>query len=605
MIKQNIKWNANYDVVVLGFGGAGGTAARFAADNGAEVLLIDAAPFGHEGGNTRYSAQHIAIGHDKEKIEQYYKNLAKPFNIPEKVLQTYVNGLVYMPDYLKKFLLVKHPYIASKDAKPGKPFSDKKTLAEFPELSGSESFDFALVHDRDFDAGLWKLIKQNVISRKKQIDVWLQTRARHLIQNPINSEIVGVEIERNGHNYYIHARHGVILALGGFENNSQMQQNYLLDPKRTPLGTLYNRGDGIKMSEEVGANLWHMNTFENHGIMPGYTFYEGENKQGRQIKWDLLSNGSIFAVSDDGTRFFNENANGRHGHIYCHGKWEVPTAFENAYLIFDNKQFKKFSHEYKKIYPTFMEKLIKADNLSELAKKIKVPFLKLTDTVKRFNSYVNNQKDIEFNRSIKSMTLFEGSQVYAIKIAPSILNTQGGPERNEKAEILDVNGNPIPHLFGAGELGGVCVNHYQGGSNLAECLIFGRLAGENATKTTVTEKNVTLLNKLPKINDLISHENVKGIPLKANQFIGVTDEGLGGKIVVRLTYENNTIKNIEILESHETTGIGELAISELSKKMVKANSTKVDAISGASTTSMALKAAVNQALGNAKEGREK
>lgn len=55
MVKVN-NWDAEYDVVVLGFGGAGATAARFAADEGAKVLLVDAAPEGNEGGNTRYSA---------------------------------------------------------------------------------------------------------------------------------------------------------------------------------------------------------------------------------------------------------------------------------------------------------------------------------------------------------------------------------------------------------------------------------------------------------------------------------------------------------------------------------------------------------------------
>ncbi|KLD57420.1 fumarate reductase, partial [Lactiplantibacillus plantarum] len=52
----NVNWHGNYDVIVLGFGGAGASAARFAADNGAHVLVVDAAPFGREGGNTRYSA---------------------------------------------------------------------------------------------------------------------------------------------------------------------------------------------------------------------------------------------------------------------------------------------------------------------------------------------------------------------------------------------------------------------------------------------------------------------------------------------------------------------------------------------------------------------
>ncbi|WP_370650695.1 FAD-dependent oxidoreductase [Lactobacillus taiwanensis] len=57
-----IDWKATYDVVVLGFGGAGATAARFAADNGAKVLIVEVAPYGHEGGNTRYSASFLAPG---------------------------------------------------------------------------------------------------------------------------------------------------------------------------------------------------------------------------------------------------------------------------------------------------------------------------------------------------------------------------------------------------------------------------------------------------------------------------------------------------------------------------------------------------------------
>jgi len=55
--EHHFKWDAVYDVIVLGFGGAGATAARFAADSGAKVLLVDSAPEGHEGGNTRYAGQ--------------------------------------------------------------------------------------------------------------------------------------------------------------------------------------------------------------------------------------------------------------------------------------------------------------------------------------------------------------------------------------------------------------------------------------------------------------------------------------------------------------------------------------------------------------------
>ncbi|WP_240934535.1 FAD-dependent oxidoreductase [Lactobacillus acetotolerans] len=74
-VDNNTKWNGNYDVIVLGFGGAGGTAARFAADNGAKVLLVDAAPYGHEGGNTRYSAQHVARPMTRRKLRNITMNL--------------------------------------------------------------------------------------------------------------------------------------------------------------------------------------------------------------------------------------------------------------------------------------------------------------------------------------------------------------------------------------------------------------------------------------------------------------------------------------------------------------------------------------------------
>ncbi|QLE67554.1 fumarate reductase [Furfurilactobacillus rossiae] len=78
----NVDWNADYDVVVLGFGGAGASAARFAADKGAKTLIVEAAPFGREGGNTRYSAQHVVMGENLADLTDYYHNLNRPFVTP-------------------------------------------------------------------------------------------------------------------------------------------------------------------------------------------------------------------------------------------------------------------------------------------------------------------------------------------------------------------------------------------------------------------------------------------------------------------------------------------------------------------------------------------
>lgn len=600
--EKNFKWNGNYDVIVLGFGGAGGTAARFASDNGANVLLVDAAPYGHEGGNTRYSAQHVAMAHNKEKITEYYRELAKPYDFSDKTMNTYLNGFVDMPDYFEKYLDTE-PFIWSKDYQPGDHLANKSHLCEYPEFNGSDTFDFALVHNRDFDAGLWKVIRKNVLDRKDNIDVWLNSRALKLIQNEDTKQVIGAVVDRNHKKYYIHADRGVVLATGGFENNAQMQQDYLHVTKLTPLGTLYNRGDGINMAQEVGAKMWHMSNYESLGIVPSYVIAEEDNQRGRQISgWKNVKSGSIFAVADDGTRFMKEDAKFRHGHIYDHGDYLLPHAFDNAWLVFDQKQYQKFVEEKKQgklKYVNFFEKVISADNAEELAEKMHIPANNLLNTISEFNEFAKKGKDIKFDRAADSMMPLDHGKLYAIKLSPAVLNTQGGPEHDEKARILNVESKPISHLYSAGELGGMCVNRYQGGGNLAECLIFGKIAGENVSQEDPTDP-VEIDNPIPKINDLADGERMDNIEVGPDQYIASTEAGIGGKIVVRVTYKDRTIKKVEVLENHETEGIGAVAVKELPQKIVQANSTNIDAVSGASTTTRAVEEAVNKAIKKAK-----
>ncbi|MCB1742807.1 MAG: FAD-binding protein, partial [Gammaproteobacteria bacterium] len=69
---------------------------------------------------------------------------------------------------------------------------------------------------------------------------------------------------------------------------------------------------------------------------------------------------------------------------------------------------------------------------------------------------------------------------YALELSPSMLNTQGGPRRNEHARIVRPDGTPIGRLYSAGELGSIYSYLYQGTGNIGECLVFGRIAGRNA-----------------------------------------------------------------------------------------------------------------------------
>lgn len=599
---KNSNYQAKYDVVVLGFGGAGATAARFAADNGAKVLLVDRAPYGHEGGNTRYAAQLIATGENYDELKKYYQALTKPMDLPEDMIDVYVKGMANMREYVRKYLDVK-PISQKAIADQGDPDSAKTQLlksiiSEYPEYPGATTHDYTTVHEGWFDAAMWKILRQKVLDRKDKIDVWLDSKAEHLIQDPESKKIQGTVIKRNGKEISVLATKGVVLTVGGFENNKEMIQNYLGSSNLAPLGTTYNHGDGIKMAAEVGAKMWHMWNYESLGMLHGLSWYTKEGEHSLLFLGSpLLYNGSIFVVADDGRRYFKEDEVNRHGHIFDHDQWRVPTSHQKIYLIFDEKQFTELRD--KLGVDNLDEMLIEADSIKKLAAAIGLPKENLTDTLNNFNKFAEDGRDYEFDRDPKSLRKFAGQKVYAIRLSNNVLNTQGGPERNAKAEIIDLNNDPIPHLYGAGELGGICANQYQGGENLAECLIFGKIAGENAAKNTdaVAADASTEFNG---INDLAA-QGKQTITLKEDQYLGSSNRGIGGKVVVRVTYKDQTIKHVEIVEEHESEDVAKKALKVIPQEIEKANSTDVDAVSGASSTSRAIKEAVMDAVNKAKK----
>lgn len=500
--QEQRKYAATYDVIVVGFGAAGATAARFAADNGAKVLLIDKAPKGHEGGNTRYAGQVVLTGYDKAKMQQYFKAMYGPIQIDEDILNTYIDGICKIPEYMQKYLEIEHPTSYNKVHRdPDWQAFANDLSPEYPEFDGSDTVDITSVHDGYFDAHLWKTVRHQVEKRSDQIDVWLASPAKHLIQNPDNKVIEGVQIERNDQLVNVRARNGVVLTLGGFENNPQMIQNFIGVPKLKVMGTLYNTGDGIKMVQEVGAQFWHMTSFEGYGFSAGFTFENPEESRGKFIldAWPELSNGSIFIAADDGSRYLKEDEHGRHGHVYQHGEWLMPLINDHPYLIFDEAQRKKIAQRDHLPYEPFFEITVQADTVAELADKINVDADILKQTIMQFNQAADSGVD-PLGRNADSLQAFaDHGPYYATPLATAMLNTQGGAKRNAHAEVLNAQGDPIPHLYSAGEFGGINANMYNGGGNLAECLIFGKIAGENAAKP---KNDVNITDETTVTNDV-------------------------------------------------------------------------------------------------------
>ena len=203
------------------------------------------------------------------------------------------------------------------------------------------------------------------------------------------------------------------------------------------------------------------------------------------------------------------------------------------------------------------------------------------------------------------MGVFDGDSFYAIAANATVLNTQGGPKRNEKAEVLGLDGNPIPHLYSAGELGGITAYMYNGGGNIAECVIFGQIAGKNAAAKKEalpayqarTKTASPLTYTRGKESDL---GKTVDVALSAGEYLGVSHNAMGGDLYVKVTMKDGKIAKVEVLDNKETPGIGTKAIDAIPDAIVKAGSVEVDNVSGATITSKAIKEAVSDALSQVK-----
>src|SRR5690606_12844165 len=124
--------------------------------------------------------------------------------------------------------------------------------------------------------------------------------------------------------------------------------------------------------------------------------------------------------------------------------------------------------------------IAKADSIRELAVLIGRDPDVLEDTVNRYNEAARSGNDPEYGRSADRMTPIANGPFYAVQVVPGAVAHTGGARRNERSQVLNHDGQAIPRLYEAGEMGSIFANIYQNGGFLAECIAFGRIAGRNA-----------------------------------------------------------------------------------------------------------------------------
>ena len=608
---DTVKWDAEYDVVVLGMGFAGMVSAMEAADNGAAVLLCEKMEEGKAGGNSKVCGQSFACGDDDpDATMQYYTAMAAGRRYPEGVLEVITNGVAGM----KNTIADKYGFnIDEFMSFTGLPVVGNIS-PEYPSFPGADKISLVVAHQGMSDSFLFQSMKSRLVDNyADKIDVWYATPGEELIQDPVSGAVIGVKVSRNGEERNVRALNGVCICTGGFENDTQMVQDYLGLIDYAVIGGLYNTGDGIKMAQKVGARLWHMSAFEGGlGMMGcGYNTPEGANAiQISVLQETPMNTGATIVVGDWGNRYQNESAPVLHGHMSDHnGIWENPKYPQHSWIIWDKTQMDAINGTEGLFDPAYADTVTECATVADAAAVIGCTADDLQFTIDTFNDYATTGIDLAWNRPAETMRAFDGTAYYVMPLKANLLNTQGGPERNTDAQIVGMDGEPIPHLYSAGECGGITTCMYQGGTNVAECFIMGQLAGANAaaakdplpayTLAPAVESTPAHLGDETDIKESTAASN--GTPNDDGTYVGA-GKGIGGEVPVTVTLDDDgKIASVTVGENSETEGIGSKAIEQLPEQFVGLSTADeidaVDGVSGATLTSNALKAAIKAALG--------
>lgn len=449
-VAEKGKEELDTDVVIIGAGGAGMTAAINTAQAGKDVILLEKMPYA--GGNTTKATGGMNAAETHYQAEQGIDDSVEQFvedtmegghNINDKdLVTTLAENSAEAIDWLDSI------------------------GAPLPKVSFSGGATNARIHAPEDGSGVGAYLVTSLLKKIDDLDinVMYDTKATKLISE--DGTVTGVQAESKDTEYTIKAK-AVILATGGFGNNEDMIVQYRKDLKGTVTTSAPGiTGDGIVMAEDVGADLVDIEQIQLHPTV--------EQKTSMLITESVRGDGAIL-VNQDGKRFTDELLT---RDVVSAAELEQPGSY--AYIIFDQR-LRDGLKAIEKYVSTGIT--VQGDTIEELAEKIDVDPATLAETLKNWNQYVADQNDPDFGRTTGMDQDLSQAPFYAIKIAPGIHHTMGGVHIDTDARVIDKDGNPIPGLFAAGEVvGGVHGGNRLGGNAVADVVVFGKIASESAVE---------------------------------------------------------------------------------------------------------------------------
>ena len=487
------------DVVVVGAGGAGMTAAITATDAGKKVIVVESQPIA--GGNSVRSTG----GMNAAKTPYQDKNEFKEAAGVEKTLATAAEKFADNATITALAATVKEQWDAYQANPQG--YFDSVELMELDTLIGGKgknnpelvkalaensaaaiewlasigadvknvgAFGGASVKriHRPVNADgkvtavgayIVPILEKNLQDRNVQF--LFDTTANEIIMK--DGKAVGIKATgKDGNKVTINAK-SVVIATGGFGANSEMVEKYKPELKGFATTNAEGaQGQGIDMATAVGAATVDMDQIQIHP-----TVHIEEDGNAHLITEGLRGDGAIL-VNAEGKRFYDEVST----------RDKVSAAIiaqpeKSAWLVVDQSMVDKSA-----VIAGYIKSgyTVTGATYEELAKAMGVDEATFVSTMNTWNQAVEAKSDAEFNRTSFANPLTT-APYYAIKITPAVHHTMGGIAINPKAEVLNEKGEAISGLFAAGEVtGGVHGANRLGGNAVADFTVFGRIAGQSA-----------------------------------------------------------------------------------------------------------------------------
>ena len=615
---------ADADVVIIGAGGGGLSAALEAVNQGAShVIVLEMTA--RTGGALNYtsgsmSAAGTIIQKDEgieDSVESYIADIMKNGSDfggqPSLELVTlYANQAAEVFDWLYESGLKDNTY--SVDRATG----NRAVFAPEHALYSVQRTYKPTPDDRTKYKSAAHEVLDTLVNADERITVLTNTKATELVANDKGQVLTVVAEGPDGEVSYT-ASKAIIVCTGGYSANGKLMAQYV------PYGEEYlaggapgSDGNGLLLMQKVGGAL-------NEASMSAIpTFPMGlqskdNPKTGSIANTYTWKTGGI-VVNQEGKRFCNETES--NPAVREVALEEQPGAVQ--YDIFTDKileDLRAANGAY--FYDAYFAEegqpgahvKVTAGSIGELAEKIGVPAENLAATVEAYNAAVEAGGTDEFGRLYDgtkttynlAVNKIEGDTYYAVPLHALCVMTLGGITANENMQVLDENGTPIPGLYAAGEVvGGIWGKFVSGGTGVMGPIVFGKIAARHAMMSEPAEGyEVKPASNLLDESLFVKEKSTESLfdmstAIKDGEYTATVD-GQSGPMTVRTVVADGKIASVEVTENNETPSVAAAALETVPAKIVETNSVDVDGVTGATLTSGRIMKAVAECLTQAAE----